>query len=62
MFLYILLAPQLSRDFEMRLQLANRDRDGMTAAMLAARSGCVPIVAELMTEIEDTEVGHIRLI
>lgn len=47
---------QLVRDFEMRLQLANRDRDGMTAAMLGARSGNVSIVAALMTEIEETEV------
>lgn len=49
-------APQLARDFEMRLQLANRDKHGMSAAMLAARSGSVAIAAALITEIEETEV------
>ena len=56
LFFVHLHPPQLSRDFEMRLQLAHRDRDGMTAAMLAARSGSVSIVAALITEIEETEV------
>jgi len=44
-----------------RVHLAHRDRDGMTAAMLAARSGSVSIVAALITEIEEAEVNSIVL-
>ena len=44
----------------MRLQLANRDRGGMTAAMLGARSRSVPIVAALVAEIEETKVDTCR--
>ena len=43
----------------MRLHLAHRDRDGMTAAMLAAKSASVSIVVALTTEIEETEVNSI---
>ena len=40
----------------MRIQLANRDDNGMTLAMIAARSKNVAITASVMWEIEQTEV------
>ncbi|CAM9983964.1 unnamed protein product, partial [Scytosiphon promiscuus] len=45
---------KLERDFEMRTQMTNRDRKGMTAAMLAARSANVATLELLLQEIEDT--------
>jgi len=47
---------QLQRDSEMRLQLTNRDREGMTAAMLAAKTSNVAVLGALLTEIRETEV------
>ncbi|CAM9561820.1 unnamed protein product, partial [Ectocarpus sp. 8 AP-2014] len=46
---------KLARDSEMRTQLTNRDREGMTALMLAARSSSVAVLGELLTEIYNTE-------
>lgn len=40
----------------MRMQLANRDRFGMTVAMLGVRSRNVAVVVSIMEEIEQTEV------
>ncbi|CAN0561495.1 unnamed protein product, partial [Ectocarpus sp. 12 AP-2014] len=38
---------KIARDSEMRAQLTNRDREGMTALMLAARSSSVAVLGEL---------------
>ncbi|CBJ30072.1 Kinase, NEK [Ectocarpus siliculosus] len=46
---------KLARESEMRTQLTNRDREGMTALMLAARSSSVAVLGELLTEIYNTE-------
>lgn len=65
---HLFVLPQLARDFEMRLQLANRDRGGRSAVMLAARSRSVAIVAALIMEIEETQVktctcaGHVLVV
>lgn len=48
-------ANKLQRDVEMRMQLANRDKEGMTMAMLATRSGNMAIVSAVLTEITQTE-------
>lgn len=40
------------------MQLANRDKEGMTMAMLATRSGNMAIVSAVLTEITQTEVRN----
>lgn len=47
---------QLQRDVEMRTQLTNRDREGMTAAMLAAKSASLAVLEEVLREVDRTEV------
>lgn len=48
---------QSQRDVEMRTQLTNRDREGMTAAMLAARSASLAVLEAILTEMEQTEAS-----
>lgn len=45
----------------MRVQLTNRDREGMTALMLAARSSSVAVLGELLMEVYNTEVQLSRI-
>ncbi len=40
----------------MRLQLTNRDRAGMTVAMLAAKSSNMAVLGALLAEVLETEV------
>lgn len=54
---YLSYMQQAERNDEMRVQLSNTDKDGMTVAMLGARSGNVAIAASLMAEIEETGVS-----
>lgn len=41
----------------MRTQLTNRDKKGMTAPMLAARSSNLAVLEALLTEADQTEAS-----
>lgn len=50
--MFALFSLQPDRGLEMTRQLRIKDKDGMTVAMHAARSGNIAIVAALTVEIE----------
>lgn len=54
---YSPLPVQLHRGLEMRTQLGIKDKEGMTVAMHAAKSGNVATVSALIAEIELAEVS-----